>query len=72
MGNSGIVLLSKDLDGIAPFLDPLEPIPDDHVQNASRRLEMSVEAVRDHLSGLAPELGWDPLLGARDGEVPAS
>ncbi|MBI4700491.1 MAG: hypothetical protein HY744_04880 [Deltaproteobacteria bacterium] len=58
------VVLSKDLDGVPPFLDPIVPISSEHVSHAARRLGRSVEQVRDRLAALAPTLGWNPLAGA--------
>lgn len=56
-------LVSRDLDGIPPFLDPKEAAPGPHIKKAASRLGLSEEEVRAQLSGYKNLLGWDPLVG---------
>lgn len=55
-------LLSRDLDGEQPFLDPREPISESQVQQAASILKLSVEEVRTRYAALAPrfhlQLAW--------------
>lgn len=51
------ILLSRDLDGVWPFLDLWEPIPTDFLTRAGGRLGMSNAKVRKRLKMLATEFG---------------
>ncbi len=46
-------LLSRDLDGEWPFLDPQEEIGETFLQEAARELELTAEEVRAHYEALA-------------------
>ena len=50
-------LLSRDLDGINPFLDPREPINDVFAKRAASELELSVEDVQTRYETLAERFG---------------
>jgi translation elongation factor EF-Tu-like GTPase len=46
-----LVMLSRDLDGRRPFLDPRRPVSPEHRQGAASRLGISISAVDDRLAG---------------------
>ena len=50
-------LLSRDLDGIVPFLDPREPINDAFAKRAASKFELTVEDVRKRFETLAARFG---------------
>jgi hypothetical protein len=50
-------LLSHDLDGIDPFLDPREPINDAFAKRAASKLELTVEDVQVRYEKLAARFG---------------
>jgi hypothetical protein len=50
------LLLSRDVDGIAPGLDPLEPISAAHLQKVADRLGMTIEDVQSAYEALAREV----------------
>ncbi len=64
VSQQGALLLSRDLDGEHPFLDPREPITDDHASRASGRLGLMLEETRALYGELAAhyslKLAWRP------------
>jgi len=50
-------LLSRDLDGFNPFLDPREPINDAFAKRAASKLELTVEDVQVRYEKLAARFG---------------
>ncbi|WP_177428308.1 wHTH domain-containing protein, partial [Candidatus Venteria ishoeyi] len=50
------VLLSRDLDKVAPWLDSRAEITQEWVQQAAKKLELSEEAVQHEYEALAEEL----------------
>ena len=46
-------LLSRDLDGIDPFLDPQQSVSEAFAQKAAARLELSLHEVRERYGSLA-------------------
>jgi len=48
-------LLTCDLDGALPFLDPQEPIRDEAVRRAASRLDLTSEEVRRRYDALAEQ-----------------
>jgi hypothetical protein len=53
------VILSQDLSGREPFLDPLDPVGAEHLAEAARVLGVGVEALEVQLEGYSRVLGWD-------------
>ncbi|TRW92835.1 sister chromatid cohesion protein PDS5, partial [Candidatus Methylobacter oryzae] len=51
--NVKIKLLSRDLDSIAPWQDPLEPITEDQVEQVAKKLNLSPETIRQHYQEIA-------------------
>jgi hypothetical protein len=58
------ILLSRDLDGLAPILDPQEPVPADHATRAATTLGLTLEETRARYEALAAQyrlkLAWRP------------
>ena len=50
-------LLSRDLDGINPFLDPREPINDVFAKRAASKLELTFEDIQVRYETLASRFG---------------
>ena len=50
-------MLSRDLDGIYPFLDPREPINDAFAKRAASELDLTVEDVQVRYEKLAERFG---------------
>jgi class 3 adenylate cyclase/energy-coupling factor transporter ATP-binding protein EcfA2 len=67
LSRQALVLLSNDLDGQAPFLDPREPVPPMHIAQGARQLRIEESNARDLLAACQSVLGWNPLRGA--GEI---
>jgi class 3 adenylate cyclase len=67
LSQQALVLLSSDLDGRAPFLDPREPVPPTHIEQGARQLGIEESRARGLLASCKNVLGWSPLQGA--GEI---
>ena len=52
-------LLSRDIDGVNPWLDPEEPIAQDRVTQCVNRLKLTEEEVRSRYQALAPDFQLD-------------
>ena len=50
-------LLSRDLDGVYPFLDPRDPIGKDRLRRAASELELTVDEVQARYEALAARFG---------------
>ena len=54
-------------DGVAPFLDPLEPVSDEHLAAVARRANLS-DAQRDQMvEQISATLGWNIRSGLSAG-----
>jgi len=49
-------LLSRDFDSQDPWLDPFEPITEDQIEQAAKKLNLSPEAIRQHYQEIAVEI----------------
>ncbi len=56
-------LMSRDLDGVRPYLDPLEPMGAGHLARGAKRLGMEEAALRELVASSEEMLGWNPLQG---------
>ena len=61
----GSILPTKDLDGVAPFLDPLAPIPRQHIEKAAAKAGIRPEDIGAQVAALSAHLGWDLTVGAK-------
>jgi hypothetical protein len=55
-----LVIASRDLDGRWPFLDPAEPIPQDHVDRARKHFGLDQAEMKAVLDAMADRLGFAP------------
>ncbi|MDR3632320.1 MAG: HEAT repeat domain-containing protein [Isosphaeraceae bacterium] len=60
----GRILPTQDLDGIAPYLDPLQPIFRDHIERAAKRTNIRREDIDAQVASLSAHVGWDITRGA--------
>ena len=61
----GRILPTQDLDGIGPYLDPLEPIPRDHIEEAAKEAGIRDEDIDTQVAALSAHFGWDITMGTR-------
>jgi len=61
----GGILLSKYLNGVWPYLDPLEPVPRDHIERAGKKAGIFAEDIEEQLAALSAHMGWDLTVGAK-------
>jgi hypothetical protein len=50
-------LLSRDVDGMGPWLDPRDPIDEARIEKAAARLKVPAEEIRRRYKVLANEFG---------------
>lgn len=60
----GGIMLTRDLDGVGPFLDPLKPVPQKHITSAARRVGVDPDDIDAQVASLNEFLGWDVRRGA--------
>ena len=60
----GRILPTKDVDGVAPYLDPLKPIPRDHIEGAAEKAGIRPDDIDAQVASLSAHLGWDVTRGA--------
>ena len=61
----GRILPTRDLEGRGPYLDPLEPIPRDHIEQAAERAGVHPDDIDAQVASLSAHLGWDITRGAK-------
>ena len=61
----GKIVITKNLDGIGPYLDPLQPIPREHIEKAATKAGIAAAALEAQIASLNQHLGWDITVGAR-------
>ena len=61
----GRIMSTKDLNGYAPYLDPLEPIPRKHIKRAAKQAGIEAADIDAQVAGLSEFLGWDITRGAK-------
>jgi hypothetical protein len=61
----GRILLTRDLDGLGPYLDPLEPTPREHLEQAAAKAGIPPADIAAQVASLSAHLGWDVTLGAK-------
>ncbi len=71
LDQQSLTLLSCDLDGQAPFLDPREPAAPLHIRQGAQLLGIDEKSASLLLASCEAILGWNPLLAAADPD-PAS
>jgi hypothetical protein len=61
----GRILPTRDLDGLGPYLDPLEPMPREHIEGAAARAGIRPDDIKAQVASISAHLGWDVTLGAK-------
>jgi hypothetical protein len=59
------LLPTRDLDGVGPSLDPLEPVSPDHIEAAAKKAGISPENIDAQVKALSVYFGWDIRAGAK-------
>ena len=60
----GRIVLTKDCDGIAPYLDITNPISREHIQRAAKKANIAADKIDEMVHSLSEHLGWDITRGA--------
>jgi hypothetical protein len=61
----GYLLPTRDLDGLGPYLDPLEPVSPYHIEAAAKKAGISPEDIDAQVTALSAYFGWDIRAGAK-------
>jgi hypothetical protein len=59
----GRILMTRDLDGMFPYLDPIKRIPRKHLEKAAEKAGIPYNHMDDQVASLSAYLGWDVLAG---------
>lgn len=59
----GRIVLTSDLDGLAPYLDLREPVARDHIAAAAEQADISADEIEETVRSLSEHLGWDITRG---------
>ena len=62
----GRILMTRDLNGRFPYLDPIKPIPRKHLVKAAKKAGIPYNHMDDQVASLSAYLGWDVLAGANE------
>ena len=61
----GRILPTRDLDGVGPYLDPLQPISRDHIEQAATKTGIRPDDIDAQVASLSAHLGWDVTRRAK-------
>ena len=61
----GRILPTRDLDGTVPYLDPLEPIPRQHIEKAAAKAGIRPDDIDAQVISLSAKWGWGVTVGAK-------
>ncbi len=61
----GHILPTQDLDGLGPYLDPLQPISREHIEKAAKKSNIRPDDTDAQVASLSAHLGWDVARGAK-------
>ena len=61
----GRLLPTQNLDGIEPYLDPLQPVSSEHIEAVARKTGILPEDIDAQIAALSSYLGWDIRMGAQ-------
>ncbi|MDA1165384.1 MAG: hypothetical protein O3B13_19980, partial [Planctomycetota bacterium] len=64
----GRIVLTRDLDGVGPYLDPQQPVAREHIERAAKQVGIRPEEVDATAASLSEHLGWDITRGAKPDE----
>jgi len=65
----GRILPTLYLEGFAPYLDPLKPIPRQHIKKAAAKVGIHTEDIEAQVAALSAHLGWEVTVGAKQKAV---
>ncbi len=65
----GRILLTQHLSSFGPYLDPIEPIPREHIEKAAAKAGIRPDDIDAQLASLSVHLGWDVMSGAKTNAV---
>ena len=71
----GRLLPTRDLDGVEPYLDPLEPVSLEHIEAAAKEAGIPSKDIDTQVAALSAYFGWDIRVGAKtavNGSAPAT
>ncbi|MCH8043750.1 MAG: HEAT repeat domain-containing protein [Planctomycetes bacterium] len=57
------LVFSKDMDGIAPYLDPRTPVADEHLAKVAKEAGLSEDRIDEMVEQMSETLGWDIRAG---------
>ena len=60
----GQIVFTRDLNGIAPYLDPAKPLSRDHIEQAAKRANIPTDQIDETVCSLSAHLGWDITKGS--------
>jgi hypothetical protein len=63
LGQRALLAISRDLDAVAPFLDPREAVPFEHLEKAASRLGCTLPELEAEVAEWSKALGWNLLEG---------
>jgi hypothetical protein len=61
----GRILLTRDLDGLAPYCDPLEPLSRKHIKEAAAKAYIRPDDIDTQVAALSAYFGWELTVGAK-------
>jgi len=61
----GRILVMRHVQGVGPYLDPLEPIPHEHINAAAAESGIRPDDIDARVASLSAHLGWDVTVGAK-------
>lgn len=59
----GAILFTRDLDGVLPYLDPRDPVTEEHLEEAANRADVDPAALPATIAELNAHLGWEITQG---------
>jgi hypothetical protein len=60
----GKIVFSREIEGHAPYLDPRQPLPSEHIEKAANKAGIKPEELGDTLAALSAHMGWDVTKGS--------
>lgn len=61
----GHILFTRDLDGVTPYLDPLKPVSQRHIDEAVLKAGSDIKDAPTIVAALSAHLGWDVTTGMK-------
>ena len=60
----GRIVFKRDFDGIAPYLNPAQPITRQQIERAAEKANVPADEIDETVQLLSAHLGWDITQGA--------